>query len=66
MEIEGINATAKAILKISLGIKGVKPAKIALSYPIIDPKYPTPSAKIIIEPIIIEKRQSKYESANPF
>jgi len=30
----------------------MRPALNALSYPIIDPKYPTPKAKITIEPNI--------------
>ena len=45
-------AIARAILKNSLGTKGMRPAPSALSYPIIDPKYPTPKAKITIEPNI--------------
>ena len=41
---------ASPILKNSLGTKGIRPKLSALSYPIIDPKYPTPKAKITIEP----------------
>ena len=49
----GIKITARAILNNSLGIKGSKPACIALLYPIIEPKYITPKAKINTEPKII-------------
>ena len=37
-EIEGIIATARAILNNSLGKKGYKPPASALSYPITEPK----------------------------
>ena len=49
----GINITARTTLNNSLGIKGSKPACIALLYPMIEPKYITPKAKINTEPKII-------------
>ena len=58
----GIRITAKPILKNSLGINGYKPPASALSKPIIDPRYPTPSKKIIKVPINRDIRLLKYES----
>ena len=48
--------TANTILKISLGIKGSRPACIAFSKPIIEPKYNIPHPKITTEAI---KRDNK-------
>ena len=45
--------TARAILNNSLGMKGSRPACIALLYPMIEPKYNTPSRKINTEPKIM-------------
>ena len=42
--------TANPILKNSLGIKGYSPPASALSYPITEPRYPTPNKKIINVP----------------
>ena len=41
----GIIKKARAILNNSLGIKGNKPAAIAFSKPMMNPKYPTPKNK---------------------
>ncbi len=49
--MDGIRTTARPILKNSLGIKGYSPAANALSYPITELRYPTPSKKIIKVPI---------------
>ena len=57
-------ATAKAILKISLGMNGNSPACIALSNPIKEPRYKIPKVKIINEPksraIIVLKYDDPY------
>ena len=46
-------------------MKGNNPRLIALSKPIIDPKYPTPKVKIITEPINKLIRLIKYVFEKP-
>ena len=57
----GINKTARAILNNSLGINGNNPACNALLYPMIEPRYKTPKAKIIADPIIMLIKDFKYD-----
>ena len=59
--MDGIRTTAKPILKNSLGIKGYNPPASALSYPIIDPRSPTPIKKIIKVPIDRDNKLLEYD-----
>ena len=59
MVIDGTRTTARPILKNSLGIKGYSPPANALSYPIIEPRYPTPNKKIINVPMVKDSKLLK-------